>query len=137
MKKIQHGFTLIELMVAIAILGIMVAVALPTYTSYMNAADAEACLVEANAAKFPYEIATRQSKGDASSLNGDSGTLIGLTASACDSITLTGAADGSGSIAGAIVISSVAGAITYTRDANGDWSCDASGSADTITSECP
>ncbi|WP_372761658.1 type IV pilin protein [Pseudoalteromonas sp.] len=32
----QHGFTLIELMITIAIIGILYSVALPSYTSYMQ-----------------------------------------------------------------------------------------------------
>lgn len=78
-NNFQYGFTLIELMIVVAILGIIVALAVPDYKQYVKKAKEGACLSEAR----EYSSRTYYQLND---LDGTR-TIAVPTLSACESIT--------------------------------------------------
>jgi len=62
MKAMQKGFTLIELMIVIAIIGILAAIALPAYQDYTIRAKVSEGIAQADGAKVAVEE-TAQSLG--------------------------------------------------------------------------
>ena len=57
MKTIQKGFTLIELMIVVAIIGILAAVALPAYQNYSNRAAFSELVLAVTPLKTAVELA--------------------------------------------------------------------------------
>ena len=71
-KQNQNGFTLIELMIVIAIIGILAAIALPAYQQYTQKAKFGGVVAGVGAVKSAVELC-HQTKGSAFDCTADSG----------------------------------------------------------------
>ncbi len=122
-QKVQQGFTLIELMIVVAIIGILASIAIPSYQDYVAKSQLSAGLAEISPGKTLME--TKLNEGIANVVLAD----IGLSASTknCSAITASGTVasgdatikcvlNGNAAIKGKYVL--------WTRTgASGTWAC--------------
>jgi type IV pilus assembly protein PilA len=125
-KKAEGGFTLIELMIVVAIIGILAAVAIPAYQNYVAKSKFAAALSEVAAGKTGFEVKLNEG------VDVTAPEQVGLAAADAPTANCT-----FGATEETLTCTVVGGpskvqdkVITLTRDTNGAWTCGATVAAE-------
>ena len=136
MNTAQKGFTLIELMIVVAIIGILAAIAIPQYQNYIAKSQVSRVMGETSAIKTAVESCLNEGTTAIGKCQ------LGVTASNIQSTTVEGSApsatDGTNAAiltatapivatfngnAAATLKDGTASTLTWVREANGSWRC--------------
>jgi type IV pilus assembly protein PilA len=125
--KNQQGFTLIELMIVVAIIAILAAIALPAYQNYVAKSQATAGLADIRGGVTAYEEGIQGGENPPAATPANAAIGLAANTERCSAITIGGTW---GATNGQSITCTLAGnpnvlakQIILTRDANGQWPC--------------
>lgn len=130
----QKGFSLLELLIVVAIIGILTTVALPLYSKYQARATVTAALAEVVALKVPFEDLINQGTDPTLALIGGRPSTANCTLDASGS-----AATGAGAITCTLANApapALGETVTLSRTQAEGWSCATSVPADYAPKGC-
>ncbi|WP_133861285.1 pilin [Pseudomonas sp. PS02302] len=145
--RAQKGFTLIELMIVVAIIGILAAVAIPQYQNYVARSQVTRVMQETGALKTAVETCINEGRTTVGTAAGNcdpgaTGSNLMATATGTSAMVTGTPATGQGTPsvtspltatstiqatfgnnAAAVLTTGTASTLTWTRNANGGWTC--------------
>lgn len=155
MKSVQKGFTLIELMIVVAIIGILAAIAIPQYQNYVTKSQVTRAIGELGNYKTMVELCLSDSKEcnfkitDSTLFGAEGDATVPTTVGDANKVLITfSRTDGASSIVGKFG-PGASGALTgntitwkraaYTSENAGTWTCEAGAAIDAkfLPTSCP
>lgn len=126
MHQPHRGFTLIELMVVVAILGVLVAIALPAYQDYAGKSTVTASMAEIQPGIKGYEVLLNEGRSSSAFTS----AAIGLQGATPNCSTINVYAPAADGIADPAIACTIKGnpkvmgkKVQYSRNAEGAWVC--------------